>query len=206
MADISDKTQNISIVNNTETKTVDTITDGSLERLATDAKLVTGSEVIIKARPGLNFAEFLKNAGSEDLNVDGSVTPVTFTAGPPTGKKWFIHTITIAMEDASINFTKFGGRSALTNGVDFKIEEIGLSEITLATVKRNGAFYEFANIVFFESAATDILVAHVQVLINSGTTFELGATDGGLVTAVVNDDLTTLNEFTVLIRGYEVDE
>jgi len=75
-------------------------------RLKVDAQVV----IMAEPRPGLRVAEFLKDSGgSIDLNIDGSVTPVTFSAAPPTGKKWFIHSLSLIMEDASINFTKFGG-------------------------------------------------------------------------------------------------
>lgn len=157
-------------------------------------------------RPGFIFTEFLKNAGSPDLNVNALASSITFSAGPPTGKLWFIHTITIIIEDNGINFNKFGGGTALTNGVEFRVKEVDLSEISIGTVKRNGDFYIFANNVIVETSNTDFLIAQLREIDNTGSTFQIGATDGGLFKAIVNDNLTGLNLFQVSIRGFEVDE
>lgn len=167
-------------------------------------------EVVIMAepRPGLAVAELLKESGgSLDLNVDGSVTPVTFSASPPTGKKWFIHSITLIMEDASINFTKFGGiPGGITNGIDIKVKEGGLAERLLGNFKTNGDLHIFSVSVRIDSAATDLLTLQTNIKISSGTTFELKNASSDVFKVIVNDNLTTINRFNVLIKGFEVAE
>jgi len=201
MADLPiDDTIDVNITNDAGTKKVTVTTDGAKERLDVNA---TFSE---NPFPGLSFSSFLENVGSSDMRVDGSGTPVTFTTAPPTGKIWYIHTIDVIIEDTGMNFTKFGGLTALTNGVDFKVKQNGLSEAALATVNRNGDFYIFANDAFIESSTTDILVAHIRVQINTGTTMKLIDSNSDSFSVVVNDNLTSLDVFQVLLRGYEVDE
>lgn len=156
--------------------------------------------------PGITFNSFLSNGGSPDMDVNGSVSPVIFLASPPSGKIWYVHTIDVIIEDNAMNFTKFGGIPALTNGVDFSVKQNGLIEETLANLKRNGDFYTFANEAFIESSTTDIFVAHVYTRINTGTTFKLINSNSDFFKAIVNDNLTNLTKFRVLIRGYEVNE
>ena len=158
-------------------------------------------------RPGLRVGEFFRETGgSADLNVDGSTTPVEFTIAPPTGKKWFIHTVSLIMEDTAINFAKFGGRAALANGFDILVKEGGLPETSLGTFNQNSDFYIFTTNITFESATTDVFAFEVKVKELTGTTFELKASKSELLKVVVNDNLTTINRFNMLVRGYEIDE
>lgn len=149
----------------------------------------------------------LQNGGSSDLNVDGSVTPVIFSASPPTGKKWFIHSVTLIMEDESINFTKFGGISGgLTNGIEFRIKEGGEAEKTLGTFKTNGDLHTFTTDIRLDSAATDLLTLQENVQQIAGTTFELKNADSDVFKVIVNDNLTSIKRFNFLIKGFEVNE
>ncbi len=156
--------------------------------------------------PGLAFRGFVTNGGSSNLNVNGSVTPVEFTITPPVGKTWYIHNISLVLEDNAINFTKFGGILALTNGVDFKVKQNGLLEELLTNIKNNGEFYTFANQVLLESSAIDILVIQVNIKTNTGTTFKLINSTSDNFKVVINDDLTAINKFQIVVRGYEVAE
>jgi len=158
-------------------------------------------------RPGLRIAEFLESGGSSTMNIDGSVTPVTFSAAPPTGKKWFIHSVTLVIEDASINFTRFGGiPGGLTNGIEIRAKEGGLAEATLGTFKTNGDFHVFTTDIRIDSAATDFLTVDANIKENTGTTLELANANSEIFKIIVNDDLTALDRFNVLIKGFEVDE
>ncbi len=156
--------------------------------------------------PGIAFRGFVTNILSPDLNVDGSVTPVEFTVAPPTGKIWYVYNISLVIQDNAINFTKFGGLLALTNGVDFKVKQNGLSEEVLANIKNNGEFYTFANQVLLESASIDILVIQINTKTNTGTTFKLINSQSDNFKVIVNDNLTSINKFQIIVRGYEVDE
>ena len=172
------------------------------DRLKVDAEVV----VMAEPRPGLRVAEFLRASGSPDLNVDGSSTQVTFSAAPPAGKKWFIHTISLVLEDTSINFSKFGGRSALANGIEFRVKEAGLAEGSLGVFKKNGDFYIFTSDITFESAATDIFAFSANIKVITGTTFELTDANSDIFKVIVSDNLTSINRFNMLIRGFEQDE
>lgn len=64
-------------------------------------------------------SEYLRDgAGSNDLGIDGSVTPVSFAYSPPAGKRLFLGRLLLYMESAS-NFSGEGFMHlpALTSGV-----------------------------------------------------------------------------------------
>ena len=200
MPDDDNVTSNVSIWDNEGNKNVTVTTDGAKERLDVNA---TFSE---NPFPGSSVSEFLVDGSSNDMTVDGSVTPVEFTVVPNTGKILYVFSITIVIEDTSINFDKYGGVPALTNGVDYKIKENGEAEFTAANIKRNGDYYAFVNELILDSSTTDILVGKVLIQVNNGTTIKLTDSNSEYIKTVVNDDLTSINKHFVLVRGYEVDE
>jgi hypothetical protein len=205
MADIARKgDQEVKIVDHIKQIPVNTVTDGSIERLAVTA--AGEIDTIDVPRPGTSFVKFLENAGSRDLNINGSGTPVTFTVSPPSGKIWYIYTVSLLIEDSSINFSKFGGLAALTNGLDLKVKEGGEVERLLENFKRNGDFYLFANRIELQSASTDMLQMSFTVRESTGTVYQLTNSLSESLKAIVNDNLTGLDRFNILIRGYEVDE
>lgn len=58
---------------------------------------------------------FAESGGSQDMAINGSVTPVLFEVGPPNGEIWFISKIAYFMGDSgTINTTDFG---AITGGI-----------------------------------------------------------------------------------------
>ena len=64
--------------------------------------------------------EFLKNAGSRDMVVNGSSTPVKFKYTVPVGKYVEVERINIVIEDGSIDPVDFGGLGALGNGLEIE--------------------------------------------------------------------------------------
>jgi hypothetical protein len=77
------------------------------------------------SRPGLSIADgetglvkwFRNASNSAELNVNGSVTPVVFTVGPPVGQVWMITTISLSLVDQNMAWNLFAGVAALTNGI-----------------------------------------------------------------------------------------
>ena len=79
----------------------------------------------------------LLNSGAKAMNVNGSVTPQTFSYSPGNGSTVAIAGITILFKDeGTTSFDKFGAITALTNGV---VMQVTLSDNTTAmtTVKDN---------------------------------------------------------------------
>jgi hypothetical protein len=84
----------------------------------------------VPSDPSALVLEFAKNGGSEDLLVNGSVTPVNFDIGPTTTDEvWSLREIllTFAADDFSFDGDSFGPVTKLTNGVDIEIIKDGVT-------------------------------------------------------------------------------
>lgn len=164
--------------------------------------------VIEDPYPGIAYTAFALDGASKDLNVDGSVTPVEFEIVPPTGFIYYIHTVIITMVDSSINFTKFGGITALTNGIKIEIKQDGgsLTESPQSPIKVNKEFYQFGYDTTLQSATEDIFVAKLLVKIDSGTIIKLVDSSSDLIKITVRDDLTAITDFKVVALGYIIAE
>ena len=96
----------------------------------------------IPSDPSAFVLVFLENGGSELMLVDGSTTPVAFTAGPTVADEvWSIRELllTFTADDFEFDGESFGSLSALTNG--FNIEIVKDSVATeVFVVKQNEDF------------------------------------------------------------------
>lgn len=140
-----------------------------------------------------------------NMNVNGSVTPQVFTVTPSTGKKYVITRLVFTIEDSGIKYDRFGGLPTLTNGVNLLVKEGGLSERTFGPFQSNQLLYQAGFDVEITSSTVDLLVAKLN-LIESATAFELKDSLSEYIKVEINDDLTGLDNFTLSINGYEVDE
>ena len=162
MADINRKgDQEINIVDKISQDSAGVTSEN---RLKVETSIIENQNIINNPRPGKGFRLYLLNGSSYNMAVDGSSFPVTFQNAPENGKIWYIYTVSIILEDSSMNFEKFGGISALTNGVDWYLKENGGSEELLANIKRNGDYYGFARQVILDSASTDILIVNINLI------------------------------------------
>lgn len=77
------------------------------------------------------FTDYFRNAGSNDMRVNGSTTPVEFTINADPNRDYYIKVISVYIADAGASLNEFGNLSALTNGVSFtyKNDNIGLVTI-----------------------------------------------------------------------------
>ncbi|KPJ58554.1 MAG: hypothetical protein AMJ46_13990, partial [Latescibacteria bacterium DG_63] len=78
----------------------------------------------VPADPSALVLDFVKNGGSEDLLVDGSVTPVDFELGPTvTDEVWSIREVllTFAADDFSFDGDSFGPNVKMTTGIKIQI-------------------------------------------------------------------------------------
>jgi len=189
---------------------IDDIEDSNVKRLQTQALLAPGSIVnigtSIPADPANLTIEFLEDSGgSEDMLVDGSVTPVEFSYSPAAG-------IVIAVESVLVVFTSddfefdgasFGPNAALTNGFDFKLT-IDASTTTLFTIKQNEDFLRVpGRIPVINNTGPKDLLSAAFVF---GGLIKLDGTEGDEISVVVNDDMTSVKfkYLTATVYGAEV--
>jgi len=89
--------------------------------------------------------EFLENGGAPDMNVDGSVTPVTFSWSPPAGiGDVLLERFQIVLVHTNItDYNSFGNLPGLTNGIKV-IPNFNGTPFTFVTIKRNIEFTQFS--------------------------------------------------------------
>ena len=145
---------------------------------------------------------------NENLNVNGSVTPVVFAISTRSqSADWDITKIIFTItDDVVMDDAKFGGISALTRGVLFRTVNGDVKNIFNA--KSN---YQFMNhcgtVEYSDKAPAGVYGLRGQRVFagqgENGVTLRL--TGGGFLEALVQDDLTDLNTFKIVAQGHVVD-
>lgn len=149
--------------------------------------------------------------GNVNMAVNGSVTPVIFKIGPlPAGEdKWDLTRILGNITDDSVmDDSKFGGISALTNGIFFRRNN-GVYK-NLFNVKTNGEL----SLRMYDTKYSDKAPAGTYGFSfrrtwagqsKSGVTIRLDSADSDVFECVVQDDLTGLTTFKVAVQGHVVE-
>lgn len=147
---------------------------------------------------------------SLDMAVDGSTTPVRFSAVIPdlNGRPYMLQTIVLLMLDATIEPTAFGGiAGGVTNGITLAVETAGggvmnlLPEpaknnwmIGIATPRGTGG------VTRIQGAATDDVISFTFEYALAGFICVMKAGDKLVIT--VNDNLTAVTEFRAAGHGF----
>jgi len=142
---------------------------------------------------------------STQMNVNGSVTPIVFSARAGVNEIDFTRFIIRMLDSTSMDDGKFGGITALTNGLVFRI--VNSFQKTIFNFRTNG---EIANFCFDTKYADRapggqygfsgrITFAGPS---KHGVTLRIGTDD--VLQWVVQDDLTGLDVLQVVGQGHEV--
>lgn len=144
--------------------------------------------------------------GVWSMNVDGSTIPQIFSIKAPPNKRLHLHTIGVSMLDATaMDDGKFGGITALTNGVIFRIENDFIKN--LALIVNNLGFWENG----FETSYVDQTLgpagqygfrARRKLPEINGTILQLEKEETSKFEIIIRDDLTDLNQMTTTINGH----
>jgi len=145
-----------------------------------------------------------------DLTVNGSpASPLIYHIKPPSGVKWDIVRILFYIEDDSaMDDGKFGGISALTNGIVLRSKNG--TYLNIANVKTNG---DFAQIAFDRDyvAKPPAGTGHSMIVrrtfggqSKNGVVIRLDGDKDDELEVIVRDDLTGLSHFHVIVQGHVV--
>lgn len=146
--------------------------------------------------------------GSSNMAVDGSGTPVEFSAAPASNECFTILDIAYILQDTKISAGGYGGISALTNGTLLEkwigggAVKIGLpiDELPLKT-NRQIASHENRNPIVDFDGTEDMLNVHILPLeLFGGYLYADGANSESIV-ATVRDNLSTINFHEVYLIG-----
>lgn len=149
--------------------------------------------------------------GNREMNVDGSVTPKIFRVTPKylqAGTAWDITRMMIFIQDAtSMDDSKFGGDTALTRGILIRQKNGTIHNIFNA--KSNGEmalemydtnYTDKAPAGFFGFRARRSFAGQSK----NGVAIRLETDTNGEFQIVVQDDLTVLETFRIVVQGHLV--
>ena len=146
-----------------------------------------------------NFLKtYLMNGGSSDMAVNGASTPVEFTYTVPENQRLALSRFMFFMETpTAMSSDQFGHLTALTNGLDIKINNTVIlnykDNIDLAT-----CMFDLPGMPNL-GKETRTIVGRWTLAKETGLPIRIGA--GGTVKAIVNDNLSALSHFRITIGG-----
>lgn len=170
---------------------------------------VLGNVVTMDTPSDFNFTVGdIFQCGSKDMNVDGSVTPQIFSlrADPNLDITVDITRVIIHITDnTAMDDEKFGGINALTRGV--VLRRVDGNNQNLFNVKTNGEFGELAFDKSYDDKAPAGFFGYSSRLTFAGANkigvaIRLGPNDD--LQLIVQDDLTALNTFRIMVEGHVV--
>ncbi len=145
-----------------------------------------------------------RNTGA--LNVNGAVTPVTFSIGPASGTAWHILQVRFGITDGSaMDDALFGGITALTKGVLIRRKDGTYKN--LFNLKSNTDFLMACQSAVYADKAPSGSYGFRAVKdyqVQHGVVISLDGTAGAELELVVQDDLTGLTSFRVNVIGHVV--
>lgn len=145
----------------------------------------------------------LRNAGSIEANVNGSVTPVEFAFSPT--EQCQIHRMIVTITDAgSFQSSEYGNLSALTNGIEFEWTD-GSDTVDfldgVPIVSNQGWAERCYDAEPKDYQGTQAVSQVVRwTFEKSGIPLYLNAGDSLVVR--INDDLTGLSQHRFLVQGH----
>ena len=161
---------------------------------------------------------FENSAGTTDMRVDGSTTPVDFYINSSPDGNRYIQTLSFTIADAGASLNEFGGITALTNGCDLIYQDSQVGDVIIATgLKSNFDFVQICNFnPSFGSGTASFLASNV---VGASEAFVpvLDITDVfGMIYGLkiprdtskklilrVNDDVTAIDRFDIKAFGFD---
>lgn len=156
------------------------------------------------------FDTFLLNAESEQMAVNGSVTPVNFRIEADATKDIVVTSLIFSGQDGSVKYSNwFSSNSPLTTGVilSFKSDDITTTFPAMKTTTRLIAFssgsVESASITG-ESIVVSFRKFDPPIIIRASGSHVSGQND--YIQVKISDNLTFMEDFTCTVRGFKVEK
>lgn len=155
---------------------------------------------------------FTNSSGSFAMNVDGSVTNQTFSIRSKVGFIQYITSIRFIFNDGNMDINtsgqlrRFGdaANGPLTNGINMNVNQNGvITNIFPSSIQILSDFFnfvdDFTNFVDGISAGVDLLTLDFRF--ESPIVLPSGNID--TINIIIKDNLTAINLFNVVARGYQ---
>jgi len=170
--------------------------------------LVTSTAVLtINLAAPLDFVfttEATIHTGPWNLAVDGSVTPKIAHILVPPKCEFNIYQLTISITDNVVmDSAKFGGISALTNGILFRIKNGFIKNLPLV-VNNIGFAEQGCDIRYDDKAPAGVygFQAKKNYLKTNGVALRLNGATQDQLQCIIRDDLTDLTMMNITINGH----
>jgi len=180
-----------------------TITEGS-RHFQTIIKSVVGN--VLNLASGLDYAYTTAarvRVGLWNLNANGSVTNRLAYIEAPPNAILELHEFRISIsDDTAMDSSKFGGITALTNGIVFRVTD-GMKKNGPLIVNNIG-FAEQGFVTQYDDKAPTGLYgirAVRNLKTTSGTVLHIDGSDSGTVVLRIQDNLTGLSQMTCTVSG-----
>ena len=157
----------------------------------------------------------LEGDGSNfNANVNGSVTPVPFYAGPASGKIWRVERMIVSIEDNAVfNAEDYGGISTLSNGILVQRVRSGVGDTVITDLLDGRPIKSMVNWASFcydgtysDFGAGNNFYEVRWTFSKTGTPLKLSGHRQEKLVATIRDNLSTLVSHTFHIQGIEEDE
>ncbi len=164
------------------------------------------------------FRDYLRDStDSNDMLVDGSVTPVEFTIESDQNNDRYIKSISFVIADDGASLANFGAITALTVGCDFFYEDnTGVVDIG-ESLKTNWDFIRLSNVNPAFGTGTDAFKAknvegktdsYIPIIdfkevfgFSYGLRLKAGSTQRLVLR--INDDVSTIDSFNAQAYGFD---
>jgi hypothetical protein len=143
--------------------------------------------------------------GNWNLNANGSLgSPVIYSVGPPSGLYFHITSIGININDnVAMDSGKFGGITALTNGIVLQRDNTVLENLLLAVNNIGFAEQGYDTIYDDKAPAGTYGVRHrFDVIARVGNAIELDGSSSDVIKVIVQDNLSAITQMTCTILGH----
>jgi hypothetical protein len=185
--------------------------DGALKVFVAQSSSDVPIEELTRLR---QLREPFVNGGGAEMNVNGSVAPVEYVVEAEEGFTKWITGVRFLLKDKNMeintnDFRRFGDAAiapGLTNGVEFWANQGGtITPFFISPVKKIGGFLDYAddftNLVNAISSQDDFLSFDFYFDAAAPVVLPAGSTDRLVIK--INDDLTTVESFRAIARGYQ---
>lgn len=165
----------------------------------------------------ITFASPLDNAftagatvcfGEWNLNIDGSTTPQIFKVCPPPDAKFHVASISITItDDATMDDSKFGSLTRLANGLICRRTDGQIFNYFL--ISNNAGFYQAGyDTQYPEKVPSGVYAfnARKHVMDTNGSIIALNGATTDEFQIIVQDNLTGISEFTIVVHGHIVED
>ena len=141
--------------------------------------------------------------GNWNLNLDGSIATKTAYIQPPPNAIYEIHEVRMSItDDVAMDSAKFGGITALTNGLLFRLTN-GITKNGPLIVNNIGFAEQGFEVFYDDKAPAGLYGVRTRINIKSvfGSVLRINGATGDKLNLLIQDNLTDLSLVTCTVSG-----